>query len=224
MTNSDGKALLCDEALDYEVEIAELAEKIRKEWTQEETIQFSATAFFSTAIRDAAFEDLLEKYQIRERFFSEKLRERDQLYKTKLLEIKEIYDDLIRQNHKNFSAESQNGISEANQRADAIRLELKNDISKIVEEEAKFLIENAYIAGQKEAGTIRAIQNTDTQYAPNRAAKKYVQEAWATDQAEYRSKADFSRIYSKLVKKQFDVKVSPTWIADEWLKNSPSAS
>jgi hypothetical protein len=82
----------------------------------------------------------------------------------------------------------------------------------------------ARFVGQKEAGTIRAIQNTDKQHAPNRAAKKFVQETWSKDHAEYKSKADFSRIYSKLIEKQFKVRITPAWIADDWLTNTPSAS
>jgi hypothetical protein len=201
-----------------------IADLLKKEGNIDELALVCAEALMANDSHQSSFNELHEKYQIREKHFSEKLRERDQLYETKLLEIKEIYDDLIRQNHKNFSEESQNGISEANQRADAIRIELKNDISKMVLEEAKFVIENAYNAGKKEAGTTRAIQNTDKQYAQNRAAKKYAQEAWANNQAEYKSKADFSRIYSKLIEKQFDVRVTPTWIAEDWLKNTPSAS
>jgi len=58
----------------------------------------------------------------------------------------------------------------------------------------------------------------DKRYENNRRAETHVLEEWARTADQYDSKAHFSRVQAALLKKSFDLAVSPSRIADVWLK------
>jgi hypothetical protein len=78
-------------------------------------------------------------------------------------------------------------------------------------------------AGERMLTVGTALQAAERASAKNRAARDWVLNEWTSRSDKGQSKAAFGRMYPPLIKKKFDLDVTPEQIAREWLPKGSAA-
>ena len=128
-----------------------IADLLKKEGNIDELALVCAEALMANDRLQSAFNELYEKYQIREKFFAEELAKK---LAKQAMELQQTHDTHILQVRREHEINSKVYEAERNEALSPEFIESK--FNQITKELIKPLIEDAHIAGQKDGGKSRA--------------------------------------------------------------------